>query len=187
MNSSFSSTNTNDKPKNGPPTVAAKPANQRSLVQPPPPPQAQPPSTLVALKQNGDIPIFTDQFLEHNRRIESELRQLRKSNTDYEQQNSVLEKHVENMTNGIAKLQRETEEISQRNEIVEQYLQQLRLKLANALSGLSIPNKPGGANNKNIDTFMDDLFQMATSNSHGPASLNKAKDILRKLDLNIQV
>lgn len=34
---------------------------------------------------------------------------------------------------------------------------------------------------------MSDLQQMATSNSHGPASLNKAKDILRKLDLQIQL
>lgn len=37
---------------------------------------------------NGDtdIPIFTDQFLQHNKLRESELRQLRKANSDYEQQ-----------------------------------------------------------------------------------------------------
>lgn len=119
--------------------------------------------------------------------MDAELRMLRKSNTDYEQQNSVLEKHVENMTNGIAKLTGETEALVKNNEMVQTYLDQLRTKLATALSGLSIPSKPNGANIQNIDAFMDDLLQMASSNSHGPASLNKAKDIIRKLDLNIQL
>lgn len=159
-----------DKPKNGP---------SSAFPLPPSPP------TALALNQAGDIPIFTDQFLEHNRRVESELRQLRKSNTDYEQQNSVLEKHVESITNGISKLNKETEEIKKRNDMVEQYLQQLRSRLASALSGLSIPSKPGGANIDNIDAFMDDLVMMAANSIHGPASLNKAKDIIRKLDLNI--
>lgn len=161
-----------DKPKNGP---------SSAFLLPPSPPTA----SVVTVSQAGDIPIFTDQFLEHNRRVESELRQLRKSNTDYEQQNSVLEKHVESMTNGIAKLNKETEEIKKHNDVVEQYVLQLRSRLASALSGLSIPSKPGGANTDNIDTFMEDLVLMANSNLHGPASLNKAKDIIRKLDLNI--
>lgn len=33
-----------------------------------------------------DIPIFTEQFLQHNKVRESELKQLRKANSDYEQQ-----------------------------------------------------------------------------------------------------
>ena len=55
-----------------------------------------------------EIPIFTDDFLEHNKVIDSELRMLRKSNIDYKQQNSVLENHVKNMDNGIQKLENET-------------------------------------------------------------------------------
>lgn len=184
MDVSFSSVNASEasnkmKPRNGP---ASQTVNQKSSVLTPP--STSPPLSSV---QFGDIPIFTDQFLEHNRRVESELRQLRKSNTDYELQNSVLEKHIESMTNGVTKIAKECDEMKKHNEIVDQYLQQLRLKLANALSSLSIANKPGGATINNIDAFMEDLVQMATSNSHGPASLNKAKDILRKLDLNIQL
>lgn len=154
--------------------------NVPRLSTPPPPPPMQD-------IQFGDIPIFTDQFLEHNRRVESDLRQLRKSNTDYELQNSVLEKHMESMTNGVAKIVKECEDIKKQDEMIEQYLQQLRTKLTNALAGLSITSKPGGANINNIDAFMEDLAQMTANNCHGPASLNKAKDILRKLDLNIQL
>lgn len=94
---------------------------------------------------------------------------------------------MESMTNGVAKIVKECEDIKKHDDMIQQYLQQLRSKLTNALSSLSITSKPGGANLNNIDAFMEDLAQMATSNAHGPASLNKAKDILRKLDLNIQV
>lgn len=133
-----------------------------------------------------DIPIFTEEFLEHNKAVDLELRMLRKSNTDYEQQNSVLEKHVENMTNGIKKLEEESTILKENNDILLLYTTKLRKKLTGALCGLSIPTEPNGATLENIDKYMSDLHQMATSNSHGPASLNKAKDIIRKLDLQIQ-
>ncbi|KAB7504578.1 High mobility group protein 20A [Armadillidium nasatum] len=38
-------------------------------------------------------------FLNHNKIREAELRQLRKSNTEYEEQNTILQKHVESMRN----------------------------------------------------------------------------------------
>lgn len=112
---------------------------------------------------------------------------LRKSNTDYEQQNSVLEKHVENMTNGIRKLQDERTALTNSNDVLQMYLDRLREKLSGALSTLAIPSEPQCATVKNIDKYMADLQQMANSNSHGPASLNKAKDIIRKLNLHIQL
>nr|XP_019555465.2 high mobility group protein 20A [Aedes albopictus] len=129
-----------------------------------------------------EIPIFTDDFLEHNKVIDSELRMLRKSNIDYEQQNSVLEKHVENMDNGIQKLENETNGLKTRNAVLQSYLQKLRTVLAGALAGLPIGSGKEGATVDNIDRYMGELHQMAKSNSHGHA-LNKAKDIIRKLDL----
>lgn len=135
----------------------------------------------------GDIPIFTDQFLEHNRQMESELKKLRKLNTDTELQNSVLEKHVENVRNGITKANAEIDDLKSDNEKLSAYLTALRLKLATQLRNLSIPSEPNGANINNIDKYMNDLFEMAKDNSHGPASLNKAKDLLRKVDLTIDL
>ncbi|EAT43244.1 AAEL005309-PA [Aedes aegypti] len=129
-----------------------------------------------------EIPIFTEEFLEHNKVIDSELRMLRKSNIDYEQQNSVLEKHVENMDNGIQKLENETNSLKTRNAVLQSYLQKLKTVLAGALAGLPIGSGKEGATVDNIDKYMGELHQMAKSNSHGHA-LNKAKDIIRKLDL----
>ncbi len=133
-----------------------------------------------------DIPIFTEEFLDHNKTVDTELRLLRKSNTDYEQQNSVLEKHVENIRNGISKLENETSALMDNNQLLETYITKLRKKLTSALSGLSIPGESEPCNLQNIDKYMTLLQQMAVS-SHGPASLNKAKDIVRKLDLQIQL
>lgn len=56
---------------------------------------------------NFDIPIFTEEFLDHNKTRDAELRQLRKINTDYEQQNATLTKHIENMKTAITKLETE--------------------------------------------------------------------------------
>ena len=52
-----------------------------------------------------DIPIFTEEFLDHNKARETELRQLRKQNTEYEEQNAILSKHIENMKSAIDKLE----------------------------------------------------------------------------------
>lgn len=139
-------------------------------------------------KRTGDydIPIFTDDFLEHNKALDSELRTLRKSQTDYEQQNAILEKHVENMETGVEKLTGETEALKETNRVLSNYLEKLRQKLVESLSGLSIPSQLQGATLANIDQYMVDLQNMVTSNSHGPASLNKARDIIRKSDLQVQ-
>lgn len=148
-------------------------------------PQIKEPPPKMPRIGDFDIPIFTEEFLDHNKTVDTELRLLRKSNTDYEQQNSVLEKHVENIRNGISKLENETSALKDNNELLTTYIAKLRKKLTTALAGLSIPGEPEPCNMQNIDKYMSALQQMA-ANSHG-ASLNKAKDIVRKLDLQIQL
>uniref|UniRef100_A0A182IU12 Uncharacterized protein n=1 Tax=Anopheles atroparvus TaxID=41427 RepID=A0A182IU12_ANOAO len=136
----------------------------------------------VIRRGDYDIPIFTEDFLDHNKLIDSELRTLRKSNIDYEQQNSVLEKHVENMENGIQKMESETISLDARNAVLEKYLLKLRSTLANSLQTLPLGSGCSGATIENIDQYLADLHQMADSSTQGH-TLNKAKDIIRKLDL----
>lgn len=119
--------------------------------------------------------------------METELKKIRKLNSDYEQQNAVLEKHVENVRAGIDKTNDDIAAIRNENERLSAYLEALRNKLATQLRNLAIPSEPNGANIDNIDKYMNDLYEMVQDNSHGPASLNKAKDLLRKVDLNIDL
>lgn len=170
-------------PKKMPSKEAQPSASSTSLLNTPPP---TPPQT-DGMPIFGDIPIFTDKFLDHNRQLETELKKIRRINTDYEQQNAVLEKHVENVQAGISKTNTEITDIRNENDRLSSYLEVLRKKLATQLRNLSIPSEPNGANINNIDKYMNDLYEMAKDNSHGPASLNKAKDLLRKVDLNIDL
>lgn len=134
-----------------------------------------------------DIPIFTDEFLDHNKMIDSELRTLRKSNTDYEQQNAVLEKHVENMRNGIDKLESEQISLKDNNKILQNYIDKLKEKLTNSFAGLPVPGHDDGASIDNIEEYMTELHNIADNHPQNPGTLNKAKDIIRKLDLQIHV
>ncbi|KAL7980371.1 hypothetical protein Chor_014700 [Crotalus horridus] len=52
-----------------------------------------------------DIPIFTEEFLNHSKAREAELRQLRKSNMEFEERNAALQKHVESMRTAVEKLE----------------------------------------------------------------------------------
>lgn len=144
-------------------------------------------TTTIVTPTPCEIPIFTNEFLEHNKVYDTELKALRKSKTDLEQQNAVLEKYVENMKSGVQKMISENNELQEKNRLLEIYLKKLKRKLAEALSALPLPMAPQGATVENIEKYMQDLYKMATTNSHGPATLNKAKDIIRKLDLQIQL
>lgn len=129
-----------------------------------------------------DIPIFTDDFLEHNKTVDTELRLMRKSNIDFEQQNSVLEKLVENMHNGIDKLNRETKQLSNENAMLESYLHKLKSTLVTALESLpGETNETTTVTSENIEKYMQDLHNMISTTPHVNV-LNKAKDIIQKLD-----
>ena len=124
----------------------------------------------------NEIPIFTDEFLEHNKIIDGELKLIRKSNLDYEQQNSVLEKYVENIEQSVDKMKKEIILTKSKNILLQNYLERLRSLLSNAFSNLNVGHIHG-ANLENIDTYMENLSLI---DGH---VFNKARDIIRKLDL----
>ncbi|CAG2063406.1 unnamed protein product, partial [Timema podura] len=86
-----------------------------------------------------DIPIFTEEFLDHNKGREAELRQLRKSNTDYEQQNAILQKHIENMKAAVDKLEVETSQQRSNNAALQQHLDSMRAILTTNFASIPLP------------------------------------------------
>jgi len=162
-------------------SFSSAPAPAVRLHLPPPPPNEYHPPPITFLGANRELPIFTDIFLEHNKSIESELKTLRKNNIDMEQQNSVLEKCIENMQNGVRKVEEEVAGVKQKNLQLEVYLTKLRCLLASGLHSLSLPGNKGAATVENIDKYMFELVSESTT----PAIVNKARDIIRKMDLKI--
>ena len=64
--------------------------------------------------------------------LEVELRQLRRSNNDLEEENALLSKHNENLKGMLERLDQETKEQSSRNEQLRTHLTSLRQILTNA-------------------------------------------------------
>ncbi len=102
-----------------------------------------------------DFPVFTDEFLEFNKGREAELRQLRKQVAEMEEQNSVLQKHVDNMQSAIAKLEAETAQQQENSAALTAHLDSLRRLVVRELSGVRLPGWPAeSVSMDNVDEFM---------------------------------
>lgn len=134
---------------------------------------------------NLDIPIFTEEFLDHNKTRDAELRQLRKINTDYEQQNAILSKHIENMKSAITKLEAEIMQQEKNNASLQQHLTYLRTTLTNGFSGVKLPGIKEVASLQNIDNYMNNLHSILLENSsHDTNLLQTVRDIVGRLEFN---
>jgi len=107
-----------------------------------------------------DIPIFTEEFLDHNKAREAELRQLRKSNTDYEQQNAILQKHIENMKAAVEKLEVETMQQRNNNVALQQHLDHMRATLTASFQNIPLPGSNEVPTLNTIDNYMTRLHSL---------------------------
>ncbi|KDR10436.1 high mobility group protein 20A-like [Zootermopsis nevadensis] len=107
-----------------------------------------------------DIPIFTEEFLDHNKAREAELRQLRKSNTDYEQQNAILQKHIENMKAAVEKLEVETVQQRNYNVALQQHLDHMRATLTTSFQNIPLPGSNEVPTLTSIDNYMTRLHSL---------------------------
>ncbi|XP_060847331.1 high mobility group protein 20A-like [Rhopalosiphum padi] len=112
-----------------------------------------------------DIPIFSDEFLIFNKARDTELRYLRKTVTDQEQEVSVLDKHIENMENGIVKLTANVEKLEAGCSKYEEHLNKLRPLLLDAFADISFPDNIEPPTNENLDTFMINLSTLLTTDT----------------------
>ncbi|XP_060528681.1 high mobility group protein 20A-like [Cylas formicarius] len=134
---------------------------------------------------NFDIQIFTEEFLDHNKTRDAELRQLRKINTDYEQQNAILTKHIENMKTAITKLEAEIMQQEKNNASLQQHLDHLRNTLTSGFGGVKLPGVKDMATLQNIDNYMTNLHSILLENSsHDTQLLQTVRDIVAKLEFN---
>nr|CAH7716920.1 unnamed protein product [Callosobruchus chinensis] len=134
---------------------------------------------------NLDIPIFTEEFLDHNKTRDGELRQLRKINSDYEQQNAILTKHIENMKSAITKLESEIMQQEKNNASLQQLLDHLRSTLTDGFRDVNLPGMKEVATLQNIDNYMTNLHSILLENSsHDTNLLQTVRDIIGKLEFN---
>lgn len=153
------------------------------------PPRPRPcitPASGEEIPGDTDIPIFTDQFLQHNKLRETELRQLRKANSDYEQQNAILQRHAEEVSAATARLRAETAAAAERTAALVAHRRALVSTLTQAFQSVILPLQGGsnGATESNIEEYMEKLQSFALEGKNN-SILKQAKDILNKTELPI--
>ncbi|XP_060836575.1 LOW QUALITY PROTEIN: high mobility group protein 20A-like [Rhopalosiphum padi] len=132
-----------------------------------------------------DIPIYTEEFLNFNKARESELRYLRKTVTDQEQEVSVLDKHIGNMNNGIIKLMANTEKLKAGCSNYEQHLTKLRSLLLDSFSNIAFPDNTEPPTVETIDTFMVDIATFLTTGTNTDLSwIANVKRAISNLDFS---
>lgn len=130
-----------------------------------------------------EIPIFTEEFLDHNKGCEAELRQLRKSNTEYEEQNAILSKHIDTMRAAVEKLETETAQQRHNNRALQQHLAALRNALARSFATLPLPGTSETATLENIDNYMAKLHSIILDRpQEHEALISSVRDIANRLE-----
>lgn len=120
-----------------------------------------------------DIPIFTEEFIEHSKLREQELRQLRKEVNEIEQQNGVLNKHIENLKLASQKIDKDCENLKNSNGLMQKNIDLFRHTVLQYFSQTSLPNSPEFVPNaQNIDEYILKLFQLVELNNQFEQSQN---------------
>jgi len=135
---------------------------------------------------NFDIPIFTEEFLDHNKARELELRQLRKQTTEFEEQNAVLGKHIDSMKSAISKLEVETVQQRQNNAGLQQQLDMLRQMVVSSFRGVQLPGNHEPLTLQSVDQFVSGLHGVVVEQQgqQHTGLLNTVKDIVSRMDFS---
>eukprot|EP00092_Neocalanus_flemingeri_P005635 GFUD01006069.1.p1 GENE.GFUD01006069.1~~GFUD01006069.1.p1 ORF type:complete len:310 (-),score=106.26 GFUD01006069.1:648-1577(-) len=135
---------------------------------------------------NFDIPIFTEEFLDHNKARELELRQLRKQTTEFEEQNAVLAKHIDSMKSAISKLEVETVQQRQNNAGLQQQLDMLRQMVVSSFRGVQLPGNHEPLTLQSVDQFVAGLHGVTVEQQgqQHTGLLNTVRDIVSRMDFN---
>lgn len=111
-----------------------------------------------------DIPIFTEEFLNHSKAREAELRQLRKSNMEFEERNAALQKHVESMRTAVEKLEVDVIQERSRNTVLQQHLETIRQALTSSFAVVPLPGSGEMPTMDTIDSYMNRLHNIILAN-----------------------
>nr|XP_033813028.1 SWI/SNF-related matrix-associated actin-dependent regulator of chromatin subfamily E member 1-related [Geotrypetes seraphini]XP_033813029.1 SWI/SNF-related matrix-associated actin-dependent regulator of chromatin subfamily E member 1-related [Geotrypetes seraphini]XP_033813030.1 SWI/SNF-related matrix-associated actin-dependent regulator of chromatin subfamily E member 1-related [Geotrypetes seraphini] len=130
-----------------------------------------------------DVPIFTEEFLDQNKVREAELRRLRRINTEFEEQNAILQRHTENMSCAREKLEQELAQEERQTLMLQHQLQNIRQLLTSSFAALPIPGTGEIPTLATLDVYMTRLHNAIESNPKQHEKLVvRIKEILARID-----
>jgi hypothetical protein len=80
------------------------------------------------------------------------MRQLRKTNMEYEERNAALQKHVESMRGAVERLDGDVRQERGRNGLLQQHLETLRQALTSSFSSVALPGETETHTHAHTDT-----------------------------------
>lgn len=141
-------------------------------------------SSAVSSSSTVDIPIFRDEFLELNKARETELRTLKKTVNEFEEQTAILQKHVDNMKTAVTKLEKDVALTQENNDILEKQYQGLQKLVLAHFSHIQVPNLPGSVvNQDNIEEYVAKLLELIQQGNCNPS----LKELVRKTTSNMDL
>lgn len=130
-----------------------------------------------------DIPIFTEEFLNHSKAREAELRQLRKSNMEFEERNAALQKHVESMRTAVEKLEVDVIQERSRSTVLQQHLETLRQVLTSSFASMPLPGSGETPTLDTIDSYMNRLHSIILANPQDNENfIATVREVVNRLD-----
>lgn len=112
---------------------------------------------------------------------EAELRKLgdlRRANSDYEEQNAMLSKHIDNMKSAIDKLEEEVTKSREENKTLQSHLTNVRQMLARSLADVRLPQSDCKPNEDCIEEFVEELYKMFDNPNIYGEILGKVREML---------
>ncbi|XP_047231051.1 SWI/SNF-related matrix-associated actin-dependent regulator of chromatin subfamily E member 1-related isoform X2 [Girardinichthys multiradiatus] len=135
------------------------------------------------LPSRFDIPIFTEEFLDQNKAREAELRRLRKANIEFEEQNAVLQRHINDMNNAKERLEAELGQDEKRTQALHQHLLAIKHTLVSSLSSVPLPGTGEMASLGNLDSYLSRLSGVLEGNPQKHhALLSQLHEVFSHLD-----
>ena len=129
------------------------------------------------------IPIFTEEFIRHNRQREEELRELRRSSVLLEEQNRSLGEANIKLKETIDKLSDDAANVTKENSLLKMSLSTLQSLVVDTFAGFPI----SGVSNNGLPTlgntqeYFTKLGELLSSASADPAMVSRARALLTRL------
>lgn len=115
--------------------------------------------------------------------METQLRKMRQSSANLEEENALLSRHVESMKAAVERVQKEVERQQKRNTKLQDHLMTLREVLATTFKDIPLPDTNETPTPENVDTYMSKLqLTIANEPEKHPELVNKVSTIARQLE-----
>ena len=128
-----------------------------------------------------DIPIFTEEFIRHNKLREEEVRELRRANAQYDEQNRALGTANGKLRETVSKLQEDAQRATEECAGMRAELASLQEIVATTFAELPLPGMPAPLpQQESVEEYLSRLASMFQNGLQDTAFVERVRAVLQK-------